>query len=50
MRYMSDAQKVKRITPREAKERWQFGRFLPRDVKRLRRFQKRLWRLEKDNY
>lgn len=45
---VSNTKKLQAITPREAKERWQFGKFFPRDVKKLRRFQRRLWRLEKD--
>jgi hypothetical protein len=46
---VGDKQLIKRVTPREAKERWQFGRFLPQDVKKLRRFQRRLWRIERDD-
>lgn len=44
---MVDTQKLKKIQPREYKVRWQFGMFLPRDVKKLRRYQRRLWRLER---
>lgn len=45
---MIDEQKLKKIKPREWHVRWQFGQFLPGDVKKLRRFQRRLWRLEKE--
>ena len=46
---MIDDKTLRKIAPREWKERWQFGKFLPGDVKKLRRFQRRIWRIERDS-